>query len=46
VREILDLDLNFTGIGPKKCVLAVILQVFVRKFFLNLSFTGVCLEKF
>ena len=45
MREILGLDLNFTGIGPKKCVLAVILQVFVQKF-LNLSFTGVCLEKF
>ena len=25
------LDLNFTGIGPKKCVLPVILQVFVRE---------------
>ena len=24
------LDLNFTGIGPKKCVLPVFLQVFVR----------------
>jgi hypothetical protein len=39
------LDLNFTRFVAKRCVLDVILQVFVRKNFLNLNFTGVCPEK-
>jgi hypothetical protein len=34
------LGLNYTGIGPKKCVLAVILQVFVH--IIKQSFSCVC----
>jgi hypothetical protein len=39
------LDLHFTGIGPKKCViLPVFLQIFVRKNVLNLNLTEIFLN--
>ena len=45
-KFILKYPFNFTGIGPKKCVSDVTLQVFVWKNFLNLNFSRVCPENF